>query len=235
MKNLIKKSLFVNKLRKLFIPSKKTLINRKYRDTNRFNIFLSEYKTVYFFIPKIASSSLKKTCAMLLNLNQDSKIQDFHKIDFPSILRSSLLNNDRYFKFAFVRNPYDRLVSFYSNKVIGERNFQKNKSWKYKPFEDFIKIICDIPDETMNVHFKPQHTFITDAKGALLVDYVGKFEKIDEDFEIIKKRAGLPDNLELPHKQTSKHKIYQDYYSEETKKLVAKRYEKDFLMFNYSF
>ena len=92
-----------------------------------------------------------------------------------------------------------------------------------------------MPDEKMNVHFRPQHTFLTDDKGALLVDYIGRFENINEDFDSIARRAGFPDDLELPHRTSSKHTIYQNYYTEETKKLVKERFEKDLVMFNYSF
>lgn len=212
------------------LQSKQNLV--EYKNPDRHNIFLPEYKTVYFFIPKVASSSLKKLCASLLGINQET---GFHKMDFPSVRRSSLLNNDQYFKFALVRNPYDRLVSCYIQKVKNENNFGKLKIWANKSFEEFIRIVCALPDKEMNRHFKPQHTFLTDAKGKLLVDYIGKLENIKEDFKIISEKAGFPKDMKLPYRLRTNHNHYSTYYTEETKKLVTDRYKKDLEMFNYSF
>ncbi len=204
----------------------------EYRSTERRNIFLAEYNTVYFYIPKVASTSLKKLCALLLGINQKSK---FHEIDFPSISRKLLVNNGQYFKFAFVRNPYDRLVSGYFGRVIKSTKLYKKKRWKDKSFSDFIKILYDTSDENMNIHFRPQHTFLTDDKGELIVDYVGRFENINEDFREIAKNAGLPDDVILPHRTSSEHDIYRKYYTEETKQLVSERFAKDLEIFKYSY
>jgi len=92
-----------------------------------------------------------------------------------------------------------------------------------------------MPDEKINVHFRPQHTFIADDKGRLLVDHVGRFERINEDFNYIAGKAGFPEDIELPHRTSSNHSIYQNYFTEETKNIVKERFEKDLILFDYTF
>ncbi len=62
-----------------------------------------KYRTIYFLINKCASSSIKE---VLLS-----------KSSFRRIRVKKLKNSENYFKFTFVRNPYDRIVSAYKDKI----------------------------------------------------------------------------------------------------------------------
>ena len=85
-------------------------------------------------------------------------------------------------------------------------------------------------------HFLPQYAFIYDEiTGRMLVDFVGRFETLAQDFEYIKQVLDLPKDLILPTVQSSEHSNYRDYYDEETKLLVAHLYAKDIMLFNYHF
>ncbi len=205
-----------------------------YEAPDRYNILLEKYKAIYFFVPKVASTSLKKLCIDVINIGVEKRAH-FHRTHFPSIDRKAVSKGDGYFKFAFVRNPYDRLVSCYFGKVVQRRDFASGDFWKDKSFEDFVKIICKMSNSEMDIHFRPQYTFLTDTNGKLLVDFIGRFENINEDFGKIKERAYFSKELELPHLAKTKHEEYQKYYTEETKRLVAQKYKKDLELFHYSF
>lgn len=203
-----------------------------YRKAERRNIFLSGYNAVYFYIPKVASTSLKSLFSKLLGYDQEI---GFHKTDFPSLLRTELKNNDQYFKFAFVRNPYDRLVSNYFSKVVNKRNYGNREPYANSTFDEFIHIACGLSDEEMNPHFRPQHSFICDDDGQILVDFIGRFENLAADFKKIVYEAGLPPELELPHRGRSERGDFLEYYSAGTRKMVRERFKTDFEIFDYPY
>jgi len=82
-------------------------------------------------------------------------------------------------------------------------------------------------------HFLPQHKWISDGEGNILVDFVAKLENLEIDFHKIKERTKINDNLEIINK--SEKKGYKNYYSEETAKIVQRVYKKDVKYLGYSY
>ncbi|MFB6226471.1 MAG: sulfotransferase family 2 domain-containing protein [Candidatus Paceibacteria bacterium] len=143
-------------------------------------------------------------------------------------------------KEIFVRNPYDRLVSAYRDKIcspgqIGVINSQK-ELYRDMPFKEFVKVISKISDKKIDRHFRSQTWFLTDKKGNLIPDFIGKFENFEEDYKKCMERLGFKKIPKLEHKNKSKRKpSYKEYYDEETKRFVQSRYKKDLDLFGYSF
>ena len=226
-------------------------------------IVLEKYQSIYFAIPKVANTSLKLVCAHLLHSKRDSSL--VQQTDWPTFFRDvksarilrgrgkGILIKKRhvreykeFWKFCFVRNPWDRLVSCFKEKVdryskddfsnwsLTSPGFSRRGFYPGMSFEEFGLRVCELPDALADRHFKSQYLFLTDWKERLLVDYVGHFENLEEDFSYVLRKMGLG-KIELPHVSMSHRKRYQDYYSPKLIKIVGRRYRKDIGFFRYSF
>ncbi len=150
-----------------------------------------------------------------------------------------------YYKVAFTRNPFDRLVSWYS-MIIKKKNVcasvenMKNTIHKQVLMNSstFSEFIFNCEHIRSNSGWKPFHNnqldYITDTEGKVAVDYIGKFEYLEKDMKKITEYLKL-DKTELPHINRSTHTAYHHYYTDETKKIIAKRFERDLDYFKYTF
>jgi hypothetical protein len=130
------------------------------------------------------------------------------------------------FKFAFVRNPWDRLVSRYAHLLRSKDRRRHEFISSLEKFEDFLQ--WEIQRDSAN-----QYPYVTDAQGNQIVDFVGHYETLAEDFA--KVCAKLKIKAELPHANVSDHRDYRTYYSPETREFVAKQFRRDIEMFDYDF
>lgn len=208
------------------------------------NILLEKKKAIFFPIPKVACTSIKKVCSEILGF-EDKKI---HLYDFPYVKRYELDNYKSYYKFAFVRNPWDRIVSCYLNKISKPINNLKKpagtsfagfghpgKFYYDMAFEKFIDVICSIPDDIADPHFRSQYTFICDSKNNLIVNFVGRFESLKDDFSQVLKTINEKDKeLEFLNNTPGK-KDYRLYFNEKTRSMIERRYATDISLFKYHF
>jgi hypothetical protein len=213
------------------------------------NILLKNANAVYFYVPKAACSTLKKVCADNLNLVPEGSdfAETVHQLEFPHVKKYKVRTEcTGYYKFAFVRNPWDRLLACYRDKITDAAGQYQNhenrftaylkRMGRYSPdmtFEDFVQIVSEIPDDRAEGHFRSQVTLLSDRHGLLPFDTVGRFETLSEDFEAIRKRIGLKDSL--PHLRRTGSRNYRDSYSVKMRETVRKRYENDLAIFPYEF
>jgi len=139
---------------------------------------------------------------------------------------------DAYFKFAFVRNPWDRLVSWYHMCVQGTtpNAFSRYVKDNAPTFRDFILTTTTGMGERTT---RNQLDYVTSEDGAVIVDFIGRYEMLATDLADVGARLGLP--LELPHLNRSAHAHYRDYYTDETRAIVAARFARDIERFGYTF
>ena len=136
------------------------------------------------------------------------------------------------FSFAFVRNPYDRLVSAYH--FIKERKVDHRKN---RHIFRFITECGDFPTFCMrlkninHVVLDPQYKFICDGEK-IIVDFIGKYENLHEDWKSLLDKLKVP-YMPLPTARKSSHKDYMSYYTEEAKQAVGEFYKKDFEILGY--
>jgi hypothetical protein len=189
-----------------------------------------EHKFLFLHLPKTGGTSINK----FFNDTFDNNERHFghpylseYIYDKKTDKHSNL--ND-YFKFTIVRNPYDRLVSaFFYIKEDSEFPFDISfrKKWKLKDdtFESFVKEKLPIilaNKDTRPRHFKPQVEF-----GTTGLDYIGSFNTMQDDMNIICNKIGI-ERQDLPHLNSSIHKSYTEYYNEELSDIVKTLYFNDF-------
>lgn len=71
-------------------------------------------------------------------------------------------------------------------------------------FEEFVEAVVSIADEDADEHFRAQSTFLIGGDGAVSIDFVGKYETLQRDFDHVARTIGLPD-MELPCCRSSSH------------------------------
>lgn len=136
--------------------------------------------------------------------------------------------------FAFVRNPWERLVSEYC--------------WKFPDaevsFRDFIFAVADGGNPRVvtryrsrrayEQHVRPQSEYLFCASGNLMVDELGRYERVEEDFRRICSQIGVG-KVSLPYMNASRHAPYPDYYDAETRRVASRLYAEDLDNFAYVF
>lgn len=133
---------------------------------------------------------------------------------------------DDYFKFAFVRNPWDWQVSLYHYICSHRWHPQHRRVAALRGFSEYVE--WRIENDMML-----QKDFVTDNDGQLLVDYLGRFESLTRDFNRICARIGI--EARLPHKNPSQHHDYRQYYDDYTRELIEQYYAKDIAYFGYEY
>ncbi len=158
---------------------------------------------------------------------------------------------DSYFTFAFVRNPWDRVVSIYEHLRTEYENWNTHKIKNSRPkarlfdsilhsvgssadaftFERFVlEVIRDRAFE--NYHWDTQSNALTDGNKNIIFEFIGRFEKLQEEFDYACRQIGIPD-YPLPHHNLSKRTNWESYYTTSTKKIVSTFYAEDIELFKY--
>ena len=193
-------------------------------------IILDEKEVVFASVAKSACSSIKTS----IYGSPPAGIQ-IHQHTSHLSHRRIPKKKTSYFSFAIVRDPYERLASCYRakfNKVDESKFMFSNYLFGYlkndDSFEEFVRKVSKIPDILCDRHFKAQNKIVF-ASGKKM-DFIGKFENLPSDFEEIRERY---DFAELPMLNKSSGRTASDLFSDETRALASKRYEKDFQLFGY--
>lgn len=163
------------------------------------------------------------------------KRYNLHKHSYAKRIRNVMGNKkwNKYYSFSFVRNPFDRIVSLYSWCRKGKFEFPIcQEAMKAESFSQFIRGECfqQLPN---------QIEYLTDNKDNIIVDFIGRQESIQEDFDRICEKLEIPSdnmNRQRHNARTRSHDSYRDYYSsDEDIALVTKQFARDLEIFNYKF
>ena len=134
---------------------------------------------------------------------------------------------NKFYCFTFVRNPWDRMVSSY----FYDLNRIKDKKLT---FFNYVKNRPEINKYHKQCHERAQYNYIINQSNQPSMNYIGKLENLQQDFNIVCDKIGIPQQ-QLPHANKTDHKHYTEYYDDETREIVAEKYAKDIEYFGYKF
>jgi hypothetical protein len=132
-----------------------------------------------------------------------------------------------YFKFAFVRNPWDRFISYCAFMTREGDEFEQQPQAVMRHF-----LFKDRPVD--HLLFFPQHDFLIGQDGNLLTDFVGRVEEMQASYDTICTRIGVP-TAQLEKVNSTRRNDYREYYDPELTDAVADLYRRDIELFGYEF
>lgn len=191
--------------------------------------YSDKYKFFFFHVPKTGGTpiykALQEHCGarkgrMHINVEKGKLLIPGNKWD-------------NYLKFSFVRNPFSRMVSWYF--WIKQEAKKKKEIIDPGTFENFIKhhiqVYSDQPIHRQAYQFR-ENQF--DFLGGGVLDFIGKFEQLEDGWKIICDKIGIKCKpLKVYKKQD--YGDYRDYYTNELREIVFDRFKKDFEVFGYVF
>jgi hypothetical protein len=202
-----------------------------------------KHKFIFTAVPKTGTHSVRRALRDHLGPDDVEQVGLFVQKRFPDAALARLghghisLNDvrpfvgerafDDYFKFAFVRNPFDRFVSYCAFIAREEDLFSQDPKRVMRHFA-----IGNPP--TDHVLFQPQWTFLAGPDGALLVDETGRVEDMQASYDAIAARIGIP-TARLDQLNGSRRGGYRAYYDDALIEAVSRLYRRDLDLFGYSF
>ena len=202
---------------------------------------LPEHDVIYVRVPKAACSTLKLWLHRIHtndydfdpgNVHGSIEVPKPHQIGWRTV--SKMLSGDAY-RFTFVRNPSDRVVSAYFSKIVRPRKQSYRDEVRTAlglgpdvelTFDHFVAAMEATEPTTWNAHWRPQH--LITMHGLVEYETIGRVETFDADLARIRDEAGLP---EAPLKTRNYHGGYDDpragrpEFQRRLEKLCAEDYE----------
>ena len=223
-------------------------------------------KTIFVRVPKTATTSV---CEKLYTA--DSFAKYFNKSIVPTANPISIEETEKhetirrirdntphncfkdYYKAAFVRNPWDWIVSYYSyfqtndvskKSVLVNGHFQRaSNRFRGVSFKQFLSAI-EQESEEYNANddlsqliypFQPQYKYLVGDHGEIIVDFIGRYEN-DWGTMVDKLDINNPNrSMSLRKLNSTSGKDYRTYYEATDVDIVSKVYKKDIELFGYEF
>jgi hypothetical protein len=197
------------------------------------------YRTIFVHIPKTAGSSIYVVLKIPDEPNHRALVsweqitpgyKHLTPIQIQNLIEPEVWNT--FYKFTFVRNPYDRIVSDYAylRPIIG--NY-----YDIKTFDKFVTLIERIVTTNAYTenhyfdHFRPQSHYFKGVK----YNYIGRFENLNADMKQISEEIGAKDTLPWINKSRTADDDYRKYFNDHTRTIVERLYASDLEMFGYTF
>lgn len=201
-----------------------------------------KHKFIFIHIYKTAGTSITHAlipfCSSKLKFNlhrvlRKVRIDTFNPFPFPKHISAESLSQNigieiysNYFTFSFVRNPWDWQVSLYNFMLSHPEHPQHQLMKNLGSFDSYIQW-------RKKKGMQSQKRHLSDASGKIMVDFIGRYESLNDDFNTICKKIGA--STSLPHIHNGMGMPYQYYYSKETKEIVSELCREDIEFFDYSF
>lgn len=208
------------------------------------SVISDKFKFVWLCVPKVASRSLLWLFSDRFGNTNTCEGRQLYKL--PGWSERTIELPADYFRFAFVRNPYERVASVWLDKFRNYDPASKTaklfRKWpELSPattFPEFVRWLGPSTRPSDDPHWKAQYRFVTDKDDRRAADFIGKIEQLDQDLAFVFEKIGLP-RPEIPRlnsrDRNESGKIpYDRFYTPELRDIIRSRYEKDFSMLGYS-
>lgn len=206
-------------------------------------IISHRHRFIFVAVPKTGTHSVRQALRELMGDEDIEQVRLFVEKKFPipelAAIRHGHLTLQQvrpflppddfaaYFKFGFVRNPFDRFISYCAFMTRDSDLFQRDPRGVMNQL-----LFTDPP--TGHILFQPQHSFYTDLDGTLLSDRVGRIEDMQSSYDSICARIGIEPRA-LDKVNASTRGDYRSYYDQRLIDGVAVRYARDLELFGYEF
>jgi hypothetical protein len=211
-------------------------------------------QTIFVHIPKTAGTAVEAVLGMhgdkpdigiVPYFNQHADKEHLYGRDLQHMTAARIrevLGDDalfaRYFKFAVVRNPWDRLVS---TCAWTNQKWAKGEALEPTEFDAIVRELysrfqaAKAASQPLQVspHFNPQAAFVLGQDLRPMVDFIARYETLSQDWQHIRARLGV--TADLPNRMKSHHLPYREYYRDDTRAMVAEIYDQDARLFGYGF
>lgn len=190
------------------------------------------HKCIFIHIPRTAGTSIERS------IIPEWTWTDFKKEKHILASTAKFLYKDYwndYFKFSFVRNPWDRMLSmskygdFYGCKVENDKINIDQYMQKYSR----IEIDPRSKSAIENVEPIKNAVYLNILNEEL--DFIGRFENLQEDYSKVCSIINCKNEIKHIEPNQKKFKHYTEYYNDETREIVAEKYAKDVEYFGYEF
>jgi hypothetical protein len=197
-----------------FLPSNK-----------RYNLTISDEKQfVWFRVAKVGTRSIFRAFeAASVPLSVENAIFAHYPV----------ASYGNYFKFAFVRNPWERFVSAWHDKIIDRNHFELSPEHhaRLKDFSRFVEFAESLDMKRCDVHLRLQSELIDLNQ----IDFLGRMETFGEDLQTVFAKLSIPAASVPKENSSSRSGDYRSHYTDELAARVAGLYQKDIAIFNYVF
>ena len=204
-------------------------------------IFSNSKKFIFIAVPKTGTHAVREVLRPYLQKTDWEQQMRFGR-DIAPIPELAAINHghisykqlsnvvsqkelDLSFVFAFTRHPYDRFVSACAFLAREDPDYQNDPTlWMRRALgrERFRNRIL----------VATQWSLLADRTGNLSINYIGKYESLQESFKDICLKVDIPAK-EVPRRNASKHPHYEDILDRSLKADIAEIYSDDFNAFNY--
>lgn len=192
--------------------------------------YCDKKKVIFLHVPKTGGTTIERIFDIALLYDANPKTNPTPQHLTCKMLRERIGNEkyDSYYKFAFVRDPWSRILSsYYWRQTLPKKR-------PVLPFVEFIENVERVVDgrlfyrQEFGDHFIPQVEYTSD------VDDVFRFEDFENGVRAIASRLGVPIR-KIPAKKTKHYDNYREFYNDYTRQIIARIYRDEIEAFGYRF
>lgn len=197
-------------------------------------------RLAYVAVPKAANTAVK--AALLSSYVRKQKWRNPHAASMPYVEATKDDLRERYadyLTFTVVRDPFDRFVSFWADKIAANGWYESLRARGFSPgmgFEEAAVVAAALTDSDTDPHLRSQHDRLTHPDGTMAAQLLLRFEDLEQDWEALRRiaahRADVP-LAELEVRRQSTHVGPRHYFTRRAEQAVVERYAADFELLGY--